>query len=83
MDLGWIDTDPGGGSINTHFESEVGITLQIRGGLTLILGGVDRHSTWKGSAMTLEGSPLPLLILGAGICPPPTFRAQHGLATSF
>ena len=36
----WIDTDPGwGGSIDTHFESEVGITLQIRGGLTLILGG--------------------------------------------
>ena len=33
--------------IDTHFESEVGITLQIWGGLTLILGGVNQHSTWK------------------------------------
>ena len=27
-------------------------------------GGVDRHSTWKGSAETLEGLPLRMLILG-------------------
>ena len=27
-------------------------------------GGFDQHSTWKGSAKTLEGSPLPMLILG-------------------
>ena len=27
-------------------------------------GGVDRHSTWKGSAKTMEGSPLTMLILG-------------------
>ena len=27
-------------------------------------GGVHRHSTWKGSAKTLEGSPLTMLILG-------------------
>ena len=32
----------------------------------LILGGVDRHSTWKGSAKTLEGLPLTMLILGGG-----------------
>ena len=45
MDLGWIDTDAGGGgSIDTHFECEVGITLWIRGGSTLILGGsIDTH----------------------------------------
>ena len=30
-------------------------------------GGVDRHSTWKGSAKTLEGSPLTMLILGGGL----------------
>ena len=36
-----------GGRSTLNLESEVGITLQIRGGLTLILGGVDRHSTWK------------------------------------
>ena len=29
-------------------------------------GGVNRHSTWIGSAKTLEGSPLPMLILGGG-----------------
>ena len=29
----------GGGSIDTHFESEVGINLRIWGGSTLILGG--------------------------------------------
>ena len=27
-------------------------------------GGVDQHSTWKGSVKTLEGSPLTMLILG-------------------
>ena len=27
-------------------------------------GGVDQHSTWKGSTKTLEGSPLTMLILG-------------------
>ena len=51
MDPGWIDTDPGGGGgitmlIDTHFESEVRITLQIQGGSTLILGGgglIDTH----------------------------------------
>ena len=30
-------------------------------------GGVNQHSTWKGSAKTLEGSPLPMLILGGAI----------------
>ena len=30
-------------------------------------GGVNRHSTWKGSAKTLEGSPLTMLILGGGV----------------
>ena len=30
-------------------------------------GGVDRHSTWKGSTKTLEGSPLTMLILGGSI----------------
>ena len=35
----------GGGSIDTHFESEVGITLRIQGGSTLILGGsIDTRS---------------------------------------
>ena len=29
-------------------------------------GGVNRHSTWKGSAKTLEGLPLTMLILGGG-----------------
>ena len=27
-------------------------------------GGVDQHSTWKGSTKTLEGLPLTMLILG-------------------
>ena len=30
----------------------------------LILGGVNRQSTWKGSVMTLEGLPLTMLIMG-------------------
>ena len=34
--------------------------------MLILGGGVDRHSTWKGSAKTLEGSPLPKLILGGG-----------------
>ena len=29
-------------------------------------GGVNQHSTWKGSAETLEGSPLTMFILGGG-----------------
>ena len=33
----------------------------------LILGGANRHSTWKESTMTLEGLPLPMLILGGGV----------------
>ena len=64
---GWIDTDPGGGgSIDTHFESEVGINLRIQGGLTLILGGsIDTHFEsevginlwiWGGSTLILGGS---------------------------
>ena len=28
--------------------------------------GVNQHSTWKGSAKTLEGLPLTMLILGGG-----------------
>ena len=28
--------------------------------------GVDQHSTWKGSAKTLQGLPLTMLILGGG-----------------
>ena len=35
--------------------------------LILGRGGVDRHSTWKGFAKTLEGLPLTMLILGVGV----------------
>ena len=98
MDLGWIDTDPGGeggrstltlkvklgltcgsgvdwhwslgGSIDTHFQSEVGITLQIWGGSTLILGGsIDTHfESEVGINLRIRGGST--LILGAGICLP-------------
>ena len=38
---------------------------RIKSPLTmLILGWVDKHSAWKGSTKTLEGSPLTMLILG-------------------
>ena len=48
----------GGGSIDTQLGSchFLGGEGRGRGGE----GGVDRHSTWKGSAKTLEGLPLPI-----------------------
>ena len=55
-----------GGLINTHFESEVGITLQIRGGSTLILGGsIDTHfESEVGITLQIRGGST--LILGGG-----------------
>ena len=64
-DPGWIDTDPGG-SIDTHFESEVEITLRIRGGSTLILGGsIDNHFESE-VEITLRIRGGSTLILGGG-----------------
>ena len=85
-DLGWINTDPGGGHIeHSTWKVEFGITLQIRGAIqhwswggqsTLKLERIckdfgriasvgkdlqrpwkDAPQSWKGSTMTLEGSP--------------------------
>ena len=49
-----------GGSIDTELRKEI-CRWGGRGGEGM---GVNQWSTWKGSVMTLEGSPLTMLILG-------------------
>ena len=59
------NADPGGGQSTLNFErihKDFGRITSANADP----GGVGRHSTWKGSAKTLEGSPLPMLILGDG-----------------
>ena len=67
------NADPGGGSIDTQLRKDPQCLWKDCLCQCWSLGGVNRHTTWKGSPKTLEGSPLPMLILGAGICPPPDF----------